>query len=168
VVDFNHPGKTPHFASTFFYSHETSSQLPLSLRVSLSEGFPGKCETGIEIGRKRIRKTIMKIAKIILQGMVLAALSIPVATFANDYDPTINQRKENQQDRIAQGVRSGQLTAGETGHLEGQEAAFNREERGMRAADGGHLTGGDRAVLNHQQNRMSREIYNKKHNGRVQ
>ena len=28
---------------------------------------------------------------------------------------TINQRRENQQDRIAQGVKSGQLTAGETG-----------------------------------------------------
>jgi hypothetical protein len=110
----------------------------------------------------------MKIAKIILQGMVLATLSIPAATFANDYYPTINQRKENQQDRIAQGVRSGELTARETAHLEGQEAAFNREERGMRAADNGHLTSGDRAVLNGQQNRMSREIYNKKHNGRVQ
>ena len=32
--------------------------------------------------------------------------------------PTVAQRKENQQDRIAQGVKSGQLTAGETSKLE--------------------------------------------------
>src|SRR5277367_3133325 len=34
----------------------------------------------------------------------------------------IADRKENQQDRIAQGVKSGQLTAGETAHLENREA----------------------------------------------
>jgi hypothetical protein len=38
----------------------------------------------------------------------------------------------------------------------------------MRAADDGHLTAGDRATLNRQQNRLSRQIYDKKHNGRVQ
>ena len=38
----------------------------------------------------------------------------------------------------------------------------------MRAADNGQLTAGDRAKLNHQQNKLSRQIYNKKHNGRVQ
>jgi hypothetical protein len=35
---------------------------------------------------------------------------------------TINQRKENQQDRIANGIQSGELTAGETKHLEKKEA----------------------------------------------
>ena len=35
---------------------------------------------------------------------------------------TIQERKTDQQDRIAQGVKSGQLTAGETSHLEEMEA----------------------------------------------
>jgi hypothetical protein len=39
---------------------------------------------------------------------------------------TIGQRKENQQDRIAQGVKSGQLTAGETSRLEGRESHLNK------------------------------------------
>jgi len=49
-------------------------------------------------------------------------------------DPSIAQRKENQQDRIANGVKSGQLTAGETANLEKKEAAINKETRADRAA----------------------------------
>jgi hypothetical protein len=82
--------------------------------------------------------------------------------------PTINQRKENQQDRVAQGVKSGQLTAGETARLEHQEAGINKEERGMRAQDNGHLTAQDRKTLQRQQNVESRRIYKDKHNARKQ
>ena len=83
----------------------------------------------------------------------------------NDYN--VNQRKNAQQQRIGQGVRSGQLTARETGHLERQEAGINREERGMRAQDNGHLTAQDRRTLHHQQNQESRRIYRDKHNAKV-
>jgi hypothetical protein len=76
---------------------------------------------------------------------------------------TINQRKENQQDRIAQGVKSGQLTAAETARLEKQEAGINKEENGMRAQDNGKLTKQDRKTLAHQQNVESKRIYRTKH-----
>jgi hypothetical protein len=79
----------------------------------------------------------------------------------------IGQRRENQQDRIAQGVKSGQLTAGETARLENQQQGINRETRADRQANGGHLTGADRRAVNQSQNRASRNIYNKKHNGRT-
>jgi len=81
---------------------------------------------------------------------------------------TINERRENQQDRIAQGVNSGQLTAGETSRLEGREAGLNREIHNDRVMNNGHLTAGERAQVNRQQNRLSRQIYRDKHNGRVQ
>ena len=81
---------------------------------------------------------------------------------------TINQRKENQQDRIANGVQSGQLTAGETANLEKKEATVNGEERDMRKLDNGHLTGADRKTLNQQQNQLSKQIYKDKHNTAVQ
>jgi hypothetical protein len=80
----------------------------------------------------------------------------------------IQQRKDNQQDRIGNGVRSGQLTAGEATSLEGKEAAINHEERNMRAADNGHLTAADKARLTRQQNRLSHQIYTDKHNSAVQ
>jgi hypothetical protein len=84
---------------------------------------------------------------------------------ANDYN--INQRKVAQQDRIGNGVKSGQLTAGETSRLEHQEAGINREQRGMRAQDNGHLTKQDRSVIHKQQNQESRRIYRDKHNAAV-
>ncbi|HXC64536.1 MAG TPA: hypothetical protein VNZ67_09260, partial [bacterium] len=60
-----------------------------------------------------------------------------------------------------------QLTAGETSRLEHQEAGINKEERGMRAQDNGHLTKTDRKTLHQQQNQESRRIYRDKHNGKV-
>jgi hypothetical protein len=106
--------------------------------------------------------------------MKLATLAIavtlaltPAVIFAqsapNRPDPTISQRKVNQQDRIAQGVKSGELSAGQTARLEHQEAGINKEERGMRGQDNGHLTSQDRKVIHHQQNVESRRIYRAKH-----
>jgi len=76
----------------------------------------------------------------------------------------VAQRKENQQDRIANGVKSGQLTAGETANLESKEAAINGETRADRAANGGKLTGAEKQQVNQQQNKLSNQIYNDKHN----
>jgi len=96
----------------------------------------------------------------------IASLSLTTAALPAQTSQEINQRKENQQDRIAQGVKSGQLTPGETSHLESQESAINHEERNMRAQDNGHLTKADKSLINKQQNRESRRIYRDKHNGR--
>ncbi len=79
--------------------------------------------------------------------------------------PTINQRLENQQDRIGQGITSGQLTAGEAANLETKESAINKEVRADRQAHGGKLTQAERVQVNHQLNRTSRQIYRDKHNG---
>jgi len=78
--------------------------------------------------------------------------------------PTIAERKENQQDRIANGVKSGQLTAGETSNLESKEAAINGETRADRAANGGKLTPAEKQQINQQQNQVSKQIYQDKHN----
>jgi hypothetical protein len=113
----------------------------------------------------------MKINALILSGAALIVLNI-APTFAQQTDtsstpsnpPTINQRKDNQQDRIANGVQSDQLTAGETKNLETKEAGINKEESGMRAEDNGHLTSADRSLINKQQNHLSNQIYQDKHN----
>jgi hypothetical protein len=77
---------------------------------------------------------------------------------------TYAQRRNNQQQRIGNGIQSGQLTAGETQHLEKQESSINKEAQTMRSQDNGHLTAADRKALNQQQNNMSRQIYQDKHN----
>ena len=88
----------------------------------------------------------------------------PASAPAPKPDPSIAQRKENQQDRIANGVKSGQLTAGETANLENKEAAINKETRADRAANGGKLTSAEKTQINQQQNRTSQQIYADKHN----
>lgn len=102
----------------------------------------------------------------------LAVLAVPAfsqsTTDPNAPAPTVQQRKENQQDRIGNGAQSGQLTAGETSNLEKKESSLNQEEHDMRKMDNGHLTTGDRTTLNQQQNKLSNQIYDDKHNGRVQ
>ena len=92
----------------------------------------------------------------------------PTPAPAEKPKPTIAQRKENQQDRIAQGVKSGQLTAGETANLETKEAAISGETRADRAANGGKLTGAEKKQINGQQNQESKQIYKDKHNANTQ
>jgi hypothetical protein len=111
------------------------------------------------------------------KGFILTAVVVgfmlPAAAQSSDSSTpatkpaTINQRKENQQDRIAKGIQSGELTAGETKHLEKKESELNHEERDMRKLDNGHLTAADRATLNQQQNKLSGDIYKQKHDAQV-
>lgn len=82
--------------------------------------------------------------------------------------PTIHERKVNQQDRIAQGLKSGQMTASEAAAVEKQEAGINTEERGMRAQDNGKLTTQDKQTLNSQLTTESKDIYQDKHNAATQ
>lgn len=76
---------------------------------------------------------------------------------------TIAKRKDNQQDRIAQGVKSGELTPGETAHLERKEGALNKEVRAERTLNNGKLTPAEKKQVNRQQNRLSRQIHRDKH-----
>lgn len=111
--------------------------------------------------------------KLTFLSAALAILALPVvAQSTNQPVPvtgeSVQDRKENQQDRIANGVKSGQLTAGETRNLERKESNLNQEERDMRKLDNGKLTSADKATLNQQQNQVSHQIYQDKHNAAVQ
>ena len=101
---------------------------------------------------------------------ILAVAGCGVLLMAGDAraDGRIARRKARQQARIAQGVRSGQLTAGETARIERREARLNREIRDMREDNGGRLTPRERRRVNRQQNRLSREIYREKHDSEHQ
>jgi uncharacterized lipoprotein YajG len=78
----------------------------------------------------------------------------------------VNQREQNQQDRIANGVKNDKLTPGQTAHLErGEQRLQNNEKKDM-AADNGHLTKQDQRQLNREANHMSNKIYKDKHDGK--
>ena len=74
----------------------------------------------------------------------------------------VNDRERNQQRRIRQGVRSGELTRGEFRRLEREQARVRRHE--ARARSDGRFTLRERARINRELNRSSRHIYRQKHN----
>jgi hypothetical protein len=80
----------------------------------------------------------------------------------------VNARQVRQQNRIGNGVKSGQLTRGETAHIERNEAGIHREVRSDRAANGGKLTPREHRQVEHQQNAESRQIYKDKHNAKTE
>jgi gas vesicle protein len=110
--------------------------------------------------------------KRIIIGILSGALLTGAATMSFAQDPPkegkTKDRKENQQKRIAQGVKSGELTPHETARIEHNESKINREVRQDRKANGGNLTNKEKAQVNRQQNRVSKEIYNQKHDGQSQ
>src|ERR1700682_3696033 len=97
--------------------------------------------------------------KKIFLTLAAAGLALSTAGIASDQEGRIKERKENQQQRIANGVENGSLTPQETAHLEHKEANLNKEIRTDRKQNGGNLTNKEKRQINRQQNRMSRDIY---------
>ena len=76
----------------------------------------------------------------------------------------VNTRQGDQQARINQGVRSGQLTPGETRNLENRDTSIANQARTDRQANGGVLTPQQRQQINQRQNNVSQSIANDRHN----
>jgi hypothetical protein len=90
---------------------------------------------------------------------VLAAFALPVMAQTNT--PNIDQRQANQQQRIDQGVKSGELTGREAARLEkGQERVQKMEDK---AKADGKVTPKERARIEKAQNKQSRKIAQEKH-----
>lgn len=78
-----------------------------------------------------------------------------------DSTPVVDQRQDNQDARIEQGSRSGELTHAERGRLEAQQDHIERMEH--RAKSDGDVTARERVRLNRAENRASRNIARQKH-----
>jgi hypothetical protein len=99
-----------------------------------------------------------------MRMMITAILMITtIVTLAGAADAgSINRREHRQIARIAQGVRSGQLTARETARLLAEQAAIRAEEYRFRQSGGG-LSPWERRDLQRDLNRASRDIYRQTH-----
>ncbi|MBB5343390.1 YXWGXW repeat-containing protein [Tunturibacter empetritectus] len=76
----------------------------------------------------------------------------------------VGQRRYDQQQRLAQGIASGQTPAAGAARTEQREHNINRSIAADRAANGGRLTQQERQNINRRQNGASRQIYRQKHN----
>ena len=70
----------------------------------------------------------------------------------------VNKRLNNQNRRINQKVKSGEMTKAEANKLHKNDRAIRQEERDMAKQNGGHITKQEQRILNQQENRNSREI----------
>jgi hypothetical protein len=95
---------------------------------------------------------------------LIAASLLTTAAWAQTTPAEMDQQRDvNQQQRIEQGLQSGQLSTREAGSLERQEQHVDK----MEAHDmkNGSISSGEQARLNAAQNRVSNDIYADKHNG---
>jgi hypothetical protein len=90
-------------------------------------------------------------------AVLLTAVTVPA--FADT--PRLDARERNQRERIAQGVRSGELTRPETRRLVHGEVRLHRHERIARSD--GIVTPAERYRLERNADRMSGRIYRQKH-----
>jgi len=109
----------------------------------------------------------------IIKTVAFLAIALPTLAFAQANTPRVDQRQANQEQRIDQGVASGNLTQREANRLErGQQHVDNMENR---AKADGVVTRGERARLHQAQDVQSARIHRQKHdrqhdynhNGRV-
>jgi len=91
---------------------------------------------------------------------VVPAATVTIAGLASA-ETRIDRRQERQEERIDQGIRSGQLTPHEARVLERGQARVDRMED--RALSDGQLSPKDRLRIEHEQNVQSRRIFRQKH-----
>lgn len=70
----------------------------------------------------------------------------------------VNNRLDNQNQRIQNQVKEGDLTKGQAAALHKDDHKIRQEERAMASQNGGHITKLEQQALNQQENRVSRKI----------
>ena len=70
----------------------------------------------------------------------------------------VNDRLANQNKRIHNEVKEGEMSKGQAANLHKQDHQIRKEERLMASQNGGHITKQEQKTLNQQENAVSRKI----------
>lgn len=70
----------------------------------------------------------------------------------------VNNRLANQNQRIHQEVKEGDLSKAQAAKLHKDDRKIRKEERLMASQNGGHITKSEQKVLNQQENSVSKQI----------
>ena len=106
------------------------------------------------------------------KALILASLcctawgsSLGVAQSVPDHPRVneVNQRLDDQQARINQGLANGTMNGKQAARDEAHNANIAKRESVDEAKHNGHLTKGEQRRLNRSENKNSRRIYNQKH-----
>ncbi len=103
--------------------------------------------------------------KRVLLTVTAMTLLMTGMAYAEAETPAIDQRQANQEQRIDQGVASGQLNKREANRLNRQQRHINKIED--KAKSDGVITKKERARIGAAQNRASRHLAREKHDRQV-
>ena len=70
----------------------------------------------------------------------------------------VNARLKNQNKRINQERKEGEITKTQAQQLHSEDHAIRQEERTMASTNGGHITKTEQKALNQQENQVSKQI----------
>jgi hypothetical protein len=104
------------------------------------------------------------LSRVALVVALATAAAAPVAALAGPHAGMPGYRVERQQQRLGQGERSGQLTTRGASRDQARLNAINAQREADLKANGGHLNQVQRAQLQSELNRNSRDLYFGKHN----
>jgi len=92
--------------------------------------------------------------------LLTAAASAADATWAQKHPrrAEVNSRLANQNRRIHQQVKDGQMSKSQAAALHRDDHAIRQEERDMAHQNGGHISKSEQHVLNQQENGVSQQI----------
>ncbi len=104
--------------------------------------------------------------KSIIAAVVIAAFALPGLSLAQTAStPRVDQRQENQQKRIDQGVKSGELTKKEARRLDKGQARVEKIEN--KAVADGTVTNKEKVRIERAQDTQSKRIYKQKHDNQT-
>ena len=101
---------------------------------------------------------------VLLIATGLLGASIAAASAQSNWDANhprreqVNDRLQNQNQRIKQEVREGEISKGQARQLHQEDHAIRQEERAMSSVNGGHITKTEQKALNQQENAVSQQI----------
>ena len=108
--------------------------------------------------QKQINKIILAIVSVgVLGAAAGSAIADPVDTNHPRIDQ-VNDRLHNENQRINQEVKEGDLSKKEAHHLHKKLKRIHHKERVMAKHNGGHITKAEQRSLNHQENEVSKRI----------
>ncbi len=107
---------------------------------------------------------VKKNALLVVMGLVLAG-SAGASAFADTpwqanhpRREEVNQRLANQNHRIREERRHGELSARQAHRLHAEDRSIRRQERRLARHDGGHITRAEQHRLNREENKVSGQI----------
>ena len=133
--------------------HQNAAGMDRSQLASVNQGHPSTTAMSRPVAYRQIAQ----------EHAASQPISASDRTTGRSYNP--NTREANQDQRIANGLRSGQMTSGEAARAERTQSNIDQQVHNDRVANGGTLTNQEKQQINREQNGASRQIYNEKHNG---